>query len=206
MAGPIPPPTDPDTRVLADAVETLLNSTEWQSRLSEARESRRRILAVRRSKAEPLLLRHEWAAPPVNATVARRRPLPGLAAATLVLAAIWPEATAMDAPTAVRAPAVAAQVATPPPPTVLASLREASGTARLRIHLLQDAATEPLQNAEFVMSNLGVRRNVVRFYDPADAAVAMNAAQAIGAKVEDMTGYSRKLPAGTLEVWLGQGS
>lgn len=47
------------------AVDALLRSESWERRLAEARESRRKVMEAKRAKkAEPLILRSEWTAPP----------------------------------------------------------------------------------------------------------------------------------------------
>ncbi|MDH2327207.1 hypothetical protein QCN27_10030 [Cereibacter sp. SYSU M97828] len=98
------------------AVDALLRSESWERRLTEARESRRKVLEAKRAKkAEPLLLRSEWTAPPpvpapalpfaapAIATPApragsRRLAILGAAALAAILAAIalWPRSTAEE--------------------------------------------------------------------------------------------------------------
>lgn len=195
------PPSSQNSRAqsLEDAVEALVTSAEWEARLQEARESRARVLAGRRPKVAlgPLVLRSEWTAPQTRPDRRRRTSLFWIVPVIAVIG--FPSGLAIDAflpaPVVPKAPEVA--------PDRLTLLRTATGDTRLRIHLPPDEALRSVENAEILPSGFGVAQSIVRFYNASDAAVARRAGQSIAAQVEDMTAYSRTLPEGTIEIWLG---
>lgn len=100
-------------------------------------------------------------------------------------------------PLAVAPPASMNEVYT----DLLARLRAASEDSTMRVHLPPglDVRRDDMQ---VVSSPFATPADVVRFYHTEDAPAATAAAGAIGAAVQDFTGYAPTPPEGLLEVWL----